>query len=268
MKRSTLARGGLRLSVAETGEGRAMVFQHGLCGDAAQPADVFPQGAGWRCVTLECRGHGLSDVGALDDFALATFADDVASLIEARALAPVVVGGISMGAAIALRLAVKRPDLVAKLVLARPAWFDEAAPLNMLPNQCVGDLMTLFSPHRAQLMFEGSDLADELKRDAPANYETLSGLIYGRSYAVTGQLLARISVDGPGVTRAQIAAINVPTLVIGHGRDLIHPLAMARSLAAAIPGARFAEIAPKADDAGRHAQEFRAALAGFLEELP
>ncbi len=30
---------GLRFTVSETGAGRPMLFQHGLCGDAAQPAD-------------------------------------------------------------------------------------------------------------------------------------------------------------------------------------------------------------------------------------
>ena len=52
---------GLRFTVSETGAGRPMLFQHGLCGDAAQPADVFPPASGWRCLTLECRGHGHSE---------------------------------------------------------------------------------------------------------------------------------------------------------------------------------------------------------------
>ena len=67
--------------------------------------------------------------------------------------------------------------------------------------------------------------------------------------------------------RAAIAAIAVPTLVIGTARDAIHPLALARESAAAIPGARFVEIASKSDDRERYRREFRAALAGFLEEI-
>jgi hypothetical protein len=53
----------IKLSVSETGEGRAMLFQHGLCSDATQPVEVFPIQSGWRCVTLECRGHGRSENG-------------------------------------------------------------------------------------------------------------------------------------------------------------------------------------------------------------
>jgi pimeloyl-ACP methyl ester carboxylesterase len=59
----------------------------------------------------------------------------------------------------------------------------------------------------------------------------------------------------------------VPTLVIGHGRDLVHPLGLAETLAATIPGARLVEITPKATDAARHTDEFRAALRRFLTSL-
>ena len=54
---------GLRFAVSETGEGRPMIFQHGLCGDASQVADVFPADSGWCCITLECRGHGKLEGG-------------------------------------------------------------------------------------------------------------------------------------------------------------------------------------------------------------
>jgi pimeloyl-ACP methyl ester carboxylesterase len=50
--------------------------------------------AGWGCIALECRGHGESEAGPPEHFSISTFAADVESLIEARALAPVAIGGI------------------------------------------------------------------------------------------------------------------------------------------------------------------------------
>jgi pimeloyl-ACP methyl ester carboxylesterase len=114
-----------RLNLVEAGEGPDFVFQHGLCGDSGQTAEVFPDDAPFRRVTLECRGHGRSEAGEPAHLSIATFADDVAAMIEMQRGAPVILGGISMGAAIALRLAVKRPQLVRALVLARPAWLTE-----------------------------------------------------------------------------------------------------------------------------------------------
>lgn len=73
------------------------VFQHGLCGDADQVIQVFPEDTGFRCLTVECRGHGQSETGPLDDLSIPTFTDDVAGYI--RHLGRPVVGGISMGAA-------------------------------------------------------------------------------------------------------------------------------------------------------------------------
>ncbi len=244
-----------------------MIFQHGLCGDAAQPADVFPRVGGWRCITLECRGHGGSEAGSPESFSIATFAADVASLIEARALAPVVIGGISMGAAIALRLAVLRPDLVGALVLARPAWIYEAAPPNIQPNAIVGELLRRFPPDEARARFEASDLARQLGVEAPDNLASLRGFFSRQPISITRELLCRISADGPGVSGNQVRSIAVPTLIIGHARDFVHPLSMAQALATLIPHANLVEIAAKADNLERYRDDFREALAAFLKDL-
>jgi pimeloyl-ACP methyl ester carboxylesterase len=244
-----------------------MLFQHGLCGDAAQPAEVFPFGQGWRCVTLECRGHGASEAGPAEGFSFATFADDLASLIEARGLAPVVVGGISMGAALALRLAVTRKDLVRGLVVARPAWLDAAAPDNMRPNTFVGDLLRAFPPVEARARFEASEVARGLEREARDNLASLRGFFTREPIAITRELLCRISLDGAGVNADDIRGVEVPTLIIGHDHDAVHPLAIAQGLAALIPRARLVTITPKAESRERYRDDFRAALSVFLKEF-
>jgi pimeloyl-ACP methyl ester carboxylesterase len=244
-----------------------MVFQHGLCGDAAQPMEVFPADIGWRCITLECRGHGQSEAGPPEHFSIATFAADVASLIEAQALAPVVLGGISMGAAIALRLAVLRPDLVSALVLARPAWICEPAPANMQPNAVVGDLLRRFPPDEAHAQFEALDLARQLQAEAPDNLASLRGFFSRQPISITHELLCRISADGPGVASSEIGSISVPTLIVGHARDLVHPLSIAQALAGLIPRANLIEITPKADSRERYRDDFREALSVFLKGL-
>jgi len=87
-------------------------FQHGLTGDATQPADVFSTQANFTLRTLACRGHSASELGPVDALSIPTLAQDVIAAIEQTGGAPVVLGGISMGAVIALRIAVIRPDLV------------------------------------------------------------------------------------------------------------------------------------------------------------
>ncbi len=242
-----------------------MLFQHGLCGDARQPADVFPSDA-FRCLTMECRGHGGSDAGDPENFGIATFTNDVAAVLDAKLLGPLPVGGISMGAAIALRLAVHRPDLVSALVLARPAWVTEAGPDNMRPNAEVGALLDRHGAAGARAIFEAGNTAARLSENGPDNLASLRGFFSRAPLAVTSALLTRISADGPGVSRAQITGLRIPTLVIGHERDVLHPLAMARELAALIPGSRLSIIPPKADDLEGYRTAFRTSLRTFLKE--
>ncbi len=267
MTRTPYPRDGTVLSLCRSGDGVPFVFQHGLCGDAHQPADVMPDGCGFACVTLECRGHGESGAGPLEALSIATFADDVASAIERLEAGPVVLGGISMGAALALRLAVTRPDLVRGLVLARPAWVTGPAPPNMRPNALAGELLATWPAALARARFEASDEAAALAVSAPDNLASIRGFFSRVPQDVTAALLTRISADGPGVSEADVAALAVPTLVIGHGRDTVHPIANARHLAQTIRLARLVEITPKADDPQRYRSDFRAALAAFLTEL-
>ena len=61
--------------------------------------------------------------------------------------------------------------------------------------------------------------------------------------------------------------ISVPTLVIGHDRDVIHPLAYARHLAEKIPGARLVKITSKAEGRSNYIADFRKAMGDFLKDL-
>jgi pimeloyl-ACP methyl ester carboxylesterase len=268
MTRSVFHCQGLALSTVALGEGRPFVFQHGLCGQASQTAEVFPQGQGWQCLTLECRGHGQSEAGDPAAFSLATFSDDVAAFIASLDQGPVVLGGISMGAAIALRIAATRPALVKGLVLARPAWLDAPSPDHLAPNREVGALLRTHTPDEALRQFELSATAQRLSSEAPDNLASLRSFFARQPLDMTAHLLSAIASDGPGISRAAMARLRMPTLVIGHGRDAIHPLPLARELASYIPAAQFYEITAKADDVMKYRRDFSAALTRFLKELP
>jgi pimeloyl-ACP methyl ester carboxylesterase len=172
-----------------------------------------------------------------------------------------------MRAAIALRLAVLRPDLISVLVLARPAWTYEAAPANMQPNAVVGDLLRRFPPDEARARFEASELARQLQEEAPDNLPSLRGFFSRQPISITRELLCRISADGPGVSSNGIGSISVPTLIVGHPRDLVHPLSIAQALAVLIPRATLVEITAKADSRERYRDDFGQALAAFLKGL-
>ncbi|HET7717879.1 MAG TPA: alpha/beta hydrolase [Bauldia sp.] len=260
-------RAGVALRYEVVGKGPPVIFQHGLGGDAAQVAEVFPSAPRVRRITLECRAHGGSQSGSLSKLSIGTFTEDVAALADRLRLKRSVAGGISMGAAIAFRLAVKRPDLVYALVLSRPAWLFAPAPDNMQPIALVADLLRKHALPIAREIFEQSDVAKRLARDAPNNLVSLRGFFANHDPATRAALLGSIVRDGPGVTESEARSIAVPTLVIGTAEDTIHPLSFAETLAGIIPGARFVRITSKSADQSRHTAEFRAALSEFLREV-
>ncbi|MED5305367.1 MAG: alpha/beta fold hydrolase [Pseudomonadota bacterium] len=259
--------GSLRLATSSVGEGRNFLFLHGLCGDAAQPIEVFPTEAGWRCHALESRGHGRSDIGEPADLSICRFAEDAARFLEALDGPPPVIGGISMGATIALRLATTRPDLASGLVLARPAWVDQSAPSTLAPHREIAALMVAHEPATAKRRFETSDTARLVAAESPDNLASLVGFFDRHPLDQTQALLAAIADDGPGVDRQAIAAIDLPTLVIGTDRDFVHPLSMAKELASLISGATLARIPAKSDNREEHVAAFRRALHLFLKEI-
>ena len=105
-----------RLHVEATGEGPTVVLAHGFAGSAR---NFGPQARAlrdrFRVVRYDARGHARSE--APDDPAAYTpdaCADDLGRVFDGAA----VVGGLSMGAAIALRFALAHPERVRGLVLA------------------------------------------------------------------------------------------------------------------------------------------------------
>ena len=88
------------------GVGLPVIFQHGLCGDARQTVEAFPRDPRFRRITIESRGHGGSEAGDPGLFSIRTFAADIVAFIEAHRLGPITIGGISMGAASTLHIAV------------------------------------------------------------------------------------------------------------------------------------------------------------------
>jgi pimeloyl-ACP methyl ester carboxylesterase len=257
-----LLRDGATLLMTDTGEGPAVVFQHGLGGGEAQAAQTCPLGL--RRITLECRGHGGSVLGERRPFSFEMFTDDVLAAANQAGLDRFVAGGVSMGAGIALRLACRHPERVTGLILARPAWTFSPAPQNMQPIAEVARLILVHGPEKARAVFAQSCTAARLYRGAPDNLASLLSYFDRPEAKSFAQVLADIAADEPGVSERDAAALDIPALVIGNEIDAVHPLSTAYALAAAIPNAIFAEVTPKARDSAKHFAELHEQISFFL----
>ncbi len=259
-----IVRDGLRLAVHDAGgDGTPVIFQHGLCGDARQTTEAFPPDPRFRRLTLDCRGHGASDFDPQPG--LAKFSADVAALAEFTGR-PVIVGGISMGAAIALRLAVTRPDLLSGLILVRPAWGPGGVLPNLAPNAAVGSLLMRLGAADARDQFLASPTAVRLREMSPDNLASLIGFFDREPLPHTAVLLTALPREPLGVTATEVAALRLPVLICGCAEDAIHPLPLAAQLAGMIRGAAMTELPPKGRDKAAHIAALHAAITTFLTE--
>lgn len=105
------------------GDGPPLVLVHGSWGDGAGWDPVLPALAQhFRILTYDRRGHSRSERPPTQGSAEEDVAD-LSALMTQLELAPAHVAGISSGAALALRLAARRPDLVRSVAAHEPAFF-------------------------------------------------------------------------------------------------------------------------------------------------
>ena len=113
---------------AGTGGGPPLVILHGLFGSARNWGAIGRRlSARHRVLAMDLRNHGASPRAAAMDYA--SMAGDVAEATEAAGAAPAAVLGHSMGGKAAMAMALTRPELVSRLLVA------DIAPVPYPPRQ-------------------------------------------------------------------------------------------------------------------------------------
>src|SRR3954452_4933919 len=107
----TFCHEGLNFHYRDDGRGLPVVFQHGLGGDLTVPLGLFSPPEGVRLVSFDARYHGETrPLGDPSKLTFHTLADDLLALLDHLAIDRAVIGGISMGAGLALNFAIRYPE--------------------------------------------------------------------------------------------------------------------------------------------------------------
>lgn len=116
----------VELAFAEAGEGPPLLILHGLFGSGRNWASVAQKlAASRRVITLDLRNHGASPWA--DAMTYDAMADDVRAFASARGFARFDLMGHSMGGKAAMALALRRGDLVERLIVV------DVAPVSYPP---------------------------------------------------------------------------------------------------------------------------------------
>jgi pimeloyl-ACP methyl ester carboxylesterase len=229
------SRQGRRIAYREHGTGpRVVVLTHGLLMDMRMFERVVPTlvARGHRVITVDMPGHGASDQPHdMTAYSMPQFGRDVIALLDQLEIGEAVIGGTSLGANIALEVAVAAPDRVRALVLEMPVLERGLAGAAVLfvplafALRVAGPVMQLVARATRKIprsWFLLDILIDFVRRDPIASLAVLDGITFGR-------------VAPPREDRRRIPH---PILVIGHPRDPIHPFSDADTTARELPGAR------------------------------
>jgi pimeloyl-ACP methyl ester carboxylesterase len=227
----------LRLYYAERGpaRGEPIVLMHGLLWSARMMEDLARRLKGRRVYLLDLHGHGRSDKPT--DPVRYTFAEmvaDVIGLLDHLGLDRAAVGGLSLGANVALATAQRHPERVSALVLEMPV-LHRGHPVGKVAFGALAGFYaasrTVLAPVTAAVRRAPLPRALAAPRDVAAADPT-----------VAAALLRGLLADEPiPEDAATLARVSMPTLVIGHRRDPLHVLADAKDLADNLPSARFVE---------------------------
>ena len=191
---------------------------------------------GNRVFTLDLLAHGQSDHPTeMWHYSMQLFAEQAIALLDHLELDQAVVGGTSLGANVTLEVAALAPDRLRGAIVEMP----------VLDNALLACALA-FTPLLVGLTF-GAPLArvlsavakrvprglghlpdvglDWVSQDPKSSAAVLQGLFFGR-------------IAPP---RAERRDLETRTLVLGHGRDPIHPFSDADELVAEMPKAQLVE---------------------------
>ncbi|HEY3863709.1 MAG TPA: alpha/beta fold hydrolase [Verrucomicrobiae bacterium] len=256
---------GINFHFQTDGFGVPFFFQHGLGADVAQPFGLFRPPGGIRLIGFDCRAHGgTRPVGPPEKITLATFADDLLALMDHLRINRAVVGGISMGAAVALNFALRYPDRLLGLVLHRPAWLDVPRKDNMAVFTMIAGLLRQHGAEKGLELFKQTELYRRMLASSPSSAQSLAGQFLHPRAEEAAVRLEKIPLDTPSPDRRKWRAIEAPALVLANDHDAIHPLEYGVTLAREIPRAEFKELTPKAVSADLHREETQRFLENFL----
>lgn len=252
---------GANLHYERAGHGTPVVLVHGFSFDL-RSWDLQVKALAERHAVLryDLRGFGRS---SMPSQALYSHVADLAALLGTLDLAPTHLVGLSLGANVALGLALEHPGMVRSLVLASSglpghAWTEERPPDAAMAHAKAHGVAA------ARAFWLQHDLFASV-RDYPEAQSRLAAIVADYS----GWHWANANPMRPfTATAARLGDVAAPTLVVSGGRDVSGYREIADVLAAGIPGAQKLDF----PEAGHvltleQPERFNSAVLAFLSEV-
>ena len=252
------------LHVEVSGSGPTVALAHGFGGSARNfRPQVRALRERYQTIVYDARGHARSGApAAAADYTPECFSSDLERVLAGAGAERAAVGGLSMGAGVALRFALAQPQRVAGLVLASfPAGGGRGIAAHALAFAQMLDAEGLLAAGERFVWGKGSGLSE---RDAAL---VRQGFLEHPPHALA-HILRELIAAQPAVEALapELRRFERPVLLVAGQHDA-PSVAASQALAAALPRARLVVV----PDAGHvvnleRPAAFNTALQGFLAE--
>lgn len=256
----------VQLYARDVGEGTPLVLLHAFPLSSAMWL-AQREGLRNRCrvITPDLRGFGGSVLGG-EEPSLELMAADVVGLLRRKGIDRAVIGGLAMGAHIAVTLCRNHPDQVLGLVLASAGAGADPEPVRR---------GRLRQAEHLEAQDDVRVLVEEVLPDlvGPTTYRQRA-LVYGRVRGLVqatptrAAAWAQRALAARGASMATLRDIRVPALVVAGSEDTLATEEEARVVAETLPNAEFMVI-PRAGhlSAVEQPELFNQAVADFVSAL-
>jgi pimeloyl-ACP methyl ester carboxylesterase len=227
------------LYVESSGTGESVLLAHGFGGSARNFRPQLRALRGrYRTIVYDARGHARSGAPeAAADYTPECFVSDLGRVLDQAGSERAVVGGLSMGAGVALRFALAHPERVQGLVLASfPAGAGRGAAARAAEFARVLDEEGLLAAGERFVWGEGSGFSE------PEARLVKQGFREHDTHALA-HVLRELIAGQPGIEALapELRRVAVPALVVAGERD-VSSLTASRELARALPSARLVVV--------------------------
>ena len=260
--------GSTQLDVIDSGSGRVLLLVHGFPLDRTMwQAQIDGLADRFRVIAPDLRGFGLSSPIGPEAVSMADFADDLAAMLDRMGVSePVVFCGLSMGGYIGWEFCRRHGGRLAGLIACDTRAVDDTPTVakgrRMVARQVATEGTAAVTGPMVEKLFAATTL-----HERPELVESVKRVMFATA-PDTVAAAQRGMADRADAT-SLLPTIEVPALVIGGADDPISPPKEMRLFAAAMPCARFVEIAGAGHLAPLERPEpVNRVIADFLFALP
>jgi non-heme chloroperoxidase len=227
----------VRLHITDAGEGRAIVLIPGwpLSDEMYEYQYQALVENNFRVIGITLRGFGKSDK-PWGDYTYDIHAADISTILEKLDISNAVLGGFSMGGAIAVRyLSAFNGARISKLALfgaAAPVWTQRKDFPYNLPQSAVDDLIKLNYQDRPKLL---SDFAKIFSATPSSLNEGIGAWLNGMGISSSSNAMGKCLIELRNTDlRNEMVKINIPTLILHGKKDKICSFDLAKQMNEAV----------------------------------